>query len=178
MKMFGKAHSTATTPVSARATVEWAPATHEHLRVSLLIEQPFDEAEAVLRLDSERLVCNAYPEVASGSPSDISISPHRRLHGIRVPIRLETLTPLDGSHGAVVSIRWTARRWGHLFPGMEADLLLRPLGRKTTCLILECRYQPPLALVGLIFDWLIGRWIAAATAEDFLVRFAGQAFPG
>jgi hypothetical protein len=57
---------------------------------------------------------------------------------------------------------------------MEGDLKARPGKDGTTLLLLEGRYRPPLGLLGLIFDQILGRRVASATAGRFVDRIANE----
>jgi hypothetical protein len=57
---------------------------------------------------------------------------------------------------------------------MEGDLKALPGEDGTTLLVLEGRYRPPLGLLGLIFDQILGRRIASATAARFVDRIANE----
>jgi hypothetical protein len=153
-----------------RATVEWRPVERERLRVSRCVARSFADVERILRVSPERALQLAYGKAVDPNGAVISLSPYPSLPRLRVPVRVESSTPVGEHHGAVISIRWTATRMTHLFPVMEADLSIHPNGSEECKLILDGQYRPPLGLLGLILDRLVGRWVASTTARSFLDR--------
>jgi hypothetical protein len=53
------------------------------------------------------------------------------------------------------------------FPSFGATLTVRPVANKTE-LILEGTYEPPGGPPGRLFDWVVGRKLAARTMDAFL----------
>jgi hypothetical protein len=67
---------------------------------------------------------------------------------------------------------WKASGSGRLFPKLEADLELAPLGPSRTQLAISARYRPPLGTVGRAIDRAALHLVAEATIKDFLDRVA------
>jgi hypothetical protein len=67
---------------------------------------------------------------------------------------------------------WEATGSGRLFPKLEADLELAPLGPSRTQLAISARYRPPLGAVGRVVDRAALHVVAEATIKDFLDRVA------
>jgi hypothetical protein len=78
------------------------------------------------------------------------------------PIRMATKT--------VLPLRWTAAGVAGLFPSLEADLEVAPLGPGRTQLAMSARYVPPLGAIGRAIDRAILFRVAEATLKDFLDR--------
>ncbi len=78
------------------------------------------------------------------------------------PIRLPTKT--------VVPLRWTATGATGLFPAMDADLEVAPLGHDRCQLSISARYVPPLGALGRAMDRALLFRVAEATIKDFLDR--------
>jgi len=76
------------------------------------------------------------------------------------PIRLPTKT--------VVPLRWTATGASGLFPALDADLEIAPLGHERCQLSLSARYVPPLGALGRAIDRALLFRVAEATIKDFL----------
>jgi hypothetical protein len=70
-------------------------------------------------------------------------------------------------------IRWTAHGGERLFPALDADIEIAPLGSGRTQLAISARYRPPLGMVGEALDKTLLHRIAEATIKDFLDR-AGE----
>jgi hypothetical protein len=80
------------------------------------------------------------------------------------PVRLPSKT--------VIPLRWTAAGASGLFPSLDADLEVAPLGPNTTQLAMSARYVPPLGILGRVVDRTILFRVAEATLKDFLDRVA------
>ncbi|MGO9657576.1 MAG: hypothetical protein ACLQVK_05935 [Acidimicrobiales bacterium] len=68
---------------------------------------------------------------------------------------------------------------GSLFPALDADLELCPLGESQTELTLRGRYQPPGGALGRRIDQLLLHRLADATVRAFVTSLAARlAAPG
>lgn len=76
------------------------------------------------------------------------------------PIRLPTKT--------VQPLRWTAAGASGLFPALDADLEVAPLGHDRCQLSMSARYVPPLGAVGRAIDRALLFRVAEATLKNFL----------
>jgi len=57
-----------------------------------------------------------------------------------------------------------------LLPDLGATLRFGIVSHRETLLLLDGTYDPPFGIAGAIFDELLGRRLAAATADDLLAR--------
>jgi hypothetical protein len=78
------------------------------------------------------------------------------------PIRMPTKT--------VLPLQWTATGVSGLFPSLDADLEIAPLGPDRTQLAMSARYVPPLGALGRVIDRAVLFRVAEATLKDFLDR--------
>lgn len=78
------------------------------------------------------------------------------------PIRLPTKT--------VIPMRWMPTGASGLFPALDADLEVAPLGHDRCQLSMSARYVPPLGPVGRAIDRAVLFRVAEATIKDFLDR--------
>jgi hypothetical protein len=69
---------------------------------------------------------------------------------------------------------WEPLGMDGLFPRLDADLEVGPLGEGRTHLAISARYRPPLGVVGQAIDRVLLHRVAEATVKDFLDR-VGQA---
>jgi len=76
------------------------------------------------------------------------------------PLRLPTKT--------IVPLRWTATGASGLFPSLDADLEIAPLGQDRCQLSLSARYVPPLGALGRVIDRALLFRVAEATIKNFL----------
>jgi len=76
--------------------------------------------------------------------------------------------------GFVVPLSWWATGAQRLFPTLDADLELMPMGPDQVMLTLMGRYEPPLGAVGRSLDRLVLHRIAEACIRSFLRRTAAN----
>jgi hypothetical protein len=85
-------------------------------------------------------------------------------------VRLELGTPARMANATLIPLRWAAAEGPGLFPTLEADLEVAPLGPHRTQLAMSARYVPPLGAVGRAIDRVVLFRVAEATLKDFLDR--------
>jgi hypothetical protein len=85
-------------------------------------------------------------------------------------VEIELGTPIRSSTKTVIPLRWTASGAAGLFPSLDADLEIAPLGPHRTQLAMSARYVPPLGAVGKVLDRAVLFRVAEATIKDFLDR--------
>jgi hypothetical protein len=78
-----------------------------------------------------------------------------------------TVTP----QGEGVALAWRPSWRG--FPSFGGTLSVRAAGTKTV-LVLEGSYEPPGGSAGRLFDWVVGRKLAARTMDAFLDQLANN----
>ncbi|MEX2556142.1 MAG: hypothetical protein WEB06_10965 [Actinomycetota bacterium] len=76
------------------------------------------------------------------------------------PVRFDSKTTLP--------MTWHATGPDGLFPSLEADLEIAPLGRSSTQLAISARYPPPLGALGRALDRGVLHRVAEAAVKDFL----------
>jgi hypothetical protein len=72
----------------------------------------------------------------------------------------------------IYPFRWSASGPAGMFPALDADLEVAPLGAETTQLAISARYVPPLGKLGRLIDRVVLARVAEATVKDFLDRVA------
>jgi hypothetical protein len=75
-------------------------------------------------------------------------------------------------------LTWTARGTERLFPQLDADIEVAPLGANRTQLSISARYKPPLGAIGTGLDKALLHRVAEATIKDFLDRTAERLTEG
>ncbi len=90
----------------------------------------------------------------------------------RVHVQIDLGATYPRGQGFVLPVSWWATGAQRLFPTLEADLEIMPLGPEQTMLTLMGRYQPPLGAVGRAMDRLVMHRIAEACVRSFLHRSA------
>jgi hypothetical protein len=85
-------------------------------------------------------------------------------------VAIELGEPVKMPSKTVVPIRWSAVGAAGLFPSLDADLEIAPLGPHRSQLAMSARYVPPLGAVGRAIDRAVLFRVAEATLKDFLDR--------
>jgi hypothetical protein len=70
----------------------------------------------------------------------------------------------------LLPMTWRPAGAEQLFPGLDADLEVAPLGPNRTQLSISARYRPPMGVVGRALDRALLHRVAEATLKDFLDR--------
>jgi hypothetical protein len=70
----------------------------------------------------------------------------------------------------ILPISWSAEGRDRLFPQLDADIEIAPLGSHRTQLSISARYRPPLGYLGQALDKALLHRVAEATIKDFLHR--------
>jgi len=87
-------------------------------------------------------------------------------------VAIEFGEPIRAPSKLMLPLRWSATGAPGLFPSLDADLEVAPLGPKRTQLSISARYVPPFGPIGRVIDRAVLFRIAEATLKDFLDRTA------
>jgi len=85
-------------------------------------------------------------------------------------VELDVGEPLRLSTKTVIPLGWRSTGAASLFPDMEADLEIAPLGEHRCQLAINGRYRPPMRSLGRVLDRALLSRVAEATVKDFLER--------
>jgi hypothetical protein len=77
-------------------------------------------------------------------------------------------SPVRAGTKTLLPLRWDPSGVTGLFPSLDADLEIAPLGPDRTQLAMSARYAPPLKAVGRVIDRVVLFRVAEATLKDFL----------
>ena len=100
----------------------------------------------------------------------IRVGPFGDAPGISKQVQVRLIGPVRRDATTTVWLRWEATGpAGGLFPVLDADLLLRPVGLEKTCMTLNGCYRPPLGRLGAGLDRAVLHRVATATVRA-LVR--------
>jgi hypothetical protein len=95
-------------------------------------------------------------------------------HRVERTVELQLGEPIRATTKTVVPLSWRAvGATRGLFPTLDADLEIAPLGSATTQLAISARYAPPLGVVGRMLDRAVLHRVAEATIKDFLDQVGG-----
>jgi hypothetical protein len=96
------------------------------------------------------------------------VGPFGPVPGLSKAVKVYAGNVRDRDQGFVVPLRWSATGPTELFPVMEADLEISPLGADESQLRLSGSYDPPLGSLGRGLDRLLLHQLAEATVRAFL----------
>ena len=85
-------------------------------------------------------------------------------------VTVEFGRPITMPTKTVLPLQWTATGVSGVFPSLDADLEIAPLGPDRTQLAMSARYVPPLGALGRVIDRAVLFRVAEATLKDFLDR--------
>lgn len=91
---------------------------------------------------------------------------------IKRTVVVELGAPVRSSSKSIFPIRWVPSGSAGLFPSLDADLEVAPIGPERTQLAMSARYVPPFGVVGRAVDRALLSRVAEATLKDFLDRVA------
>jgi hypothetical protein len=83
-------------------------------------------------------------------------------------VEIDLGTPIQLPTKTVLPLRWTATGASGLFPSLDADLEIAPLGHDRCQLSMSARYVPPLGALGRAMDRALLFRVAEATIKNFL----------
>jgi hypothetical protein len=133
---------------------------------------PADRVEAVLRQDPSRWMTHLAERANERGDTllaDVGFGEHMR---IARTVEVEFAAGVYAGTKAIFPFRWSASGPGGVFPALDADLEVAPLGVGCTQLSISARYVPPLGKVGKVIDRAVLSRVAEATLKDFLDRVA------
>jgi hypothetical protein len=145
---------------------------HMFIRSFVDLSMPYQEAEDALLASPEAWIPGLV-EQADGEGEELLAQVG--FGGlVRIERRVEVTfgTPLLFPSRLVLPISWKAASGQGLFPELEADLELGPIGPSRTQLSINATYRPPLGLVGRTVDRAMLHRVAEATLKDFIERVA------
>ena len=91
---------------------------------------------------------------------------------VSAPIELQVGSPVAGLETVTIPMAWIASSATRLFPRMDAEIIVSPLGATSTHLEFRGSYRPPLDGVGRLLDRLALHRVAESTVRNFLERLS------
>ena len=138
---------------------------YDFARISLPVAQVRHRLQVSVSGLWQRLAEAAYDE---GEELLGRVGPFGPIPGLSKAVSVHVGMVRDRGQGFVVPLRWSATGPSELFPVMEADLEVAPLGAEESQLRLSGSYDPPLGLIGRQLDRLLLHQLAEATVRAFL----------
>ena len=145
------------------------------LRYFVVIARPIAEIETDLATGAQKWM-PALAWMANGHGqrllSELGFEVGKRRMARRIEVELGALRPMGGV--TLLPIRWRAASHAGLFPGLDGQLEIAPIGKTTTQLCLSASYEPPFGLLGKIADRALMHRVAELTVKDFLDRIGNR----
>jgi hypothetical protein len=93
-------------------------------------------------------------------------------HRLDRKVMLDLGAPVQTPGRTWLPITWRAAAQPSLFPDLEGELEVAPLGKELTQVGLSARYKPPFGMLGESLDRALLHRVAEATVRDFVERVA------
>lgn len=141
------------------------------VRYYLDLPVAFDDVEALV-LDSPGTWVPAMLEAAEDRGERLLAEVGFAVDARRIDKEVEISLgePYRLSRKTLLPMSWRATGPERLFPQLDADLEIAPLGPQRTQLSISARYRPPLGTLGRALDRAMLHRVAEATIKDFLDR--------
>jgi hypothetical protein len=141
------------------------------------VNHPYERVRDVLRADALEVFQAATRAAYSRAES---LSSELRLEVGSIGIATDILIDVEPAVESVgqagpttrIGLNWQAKQRPHLFPLMDAVLAVYPLTGTETQLEFDGRYEPPLGILGSVIDAVVGKRIAEACVQRFVVDVA------
>jgi hypothetical protein len=134
---------------------------------------PFDRAEEALLRSPQSWVPGLASEAdARGERLLAEVGVGRAGHRIDKRVEIQIGTSVRFPTKTVLRLSWRAAGPRCLFPELEGDLEIAPMGPRRSQVSLSARYVPPLGVAGKIADRALLHRVAEATVQDFVDRTA------
>jgi hypothetical protein len=136
-----------------------------------VLDVPFEEVAGYVDAHAQTLVDSAFEGARiDGERLRTRVGPSRwpSLFSKTVEVSLAPLRLRGDSF--VMSFRWSSVGGAALFPILEGELDLAPLGDSQTVLQVHGQYDPPAGSLGRHLDRLVLHRVAEATVRAFLTR--------
>ena len=138
------------------------------------VARPFETLERLCRGSGSWLGPLASAAGEDGEALLVRIGPAWAAGRMSREVRVTLAACRERGNGLVASIRWEAAEQPGLFPVLEGDLELTPLGPDLCRLILSASYVPPFGELGRRLDRALLHRVAESTVRSFLARLAAS----
>jgi len=148
------------------------------LRHFVVIARPVEEIETELATGAQKwMPALAWKSNGRGQRllSELGFDVGNRRMARSIEVEIGALRPVGGV--TLLPIRWKAASHAGLFPALDGQLEIAPIGKSTTHLGISASYEPPFGLLGKIADRALMHRVAEVTVKDFLDRISDQLRP-
>jgi hypothetical protein len=137
------------------------------------VAAPFEVAEEALLRAPETWVSGLATDAdAHGERLLAEVGVGRPGRRINKRVEIEIGSSMQFPSKTVLPVSWHATGAPGLFPELEGDLEIAPMGPARSQLSLSAQYVPPLGMAGRVADRALLHRVAEATVKDFVERTA------
>lgn len=87
-------------------------------------------------------------------------------------VEIEVGEPMHGTETITYPVVWQVSGSAAIFPSMDAEIVIAPLGPGRTHITFQGRYEPPLDAVGRLIDRAAMHRVAESTVRNLMERLA------
>ena len=136
-------------------------------------DRPFAEVRDLLLCDVHSVLdANISAAYNDGELLCMRLQPARKHPRFGKKVWVDIGEPYSRGDGVLIPVHWWANGATHLFPSLDGDLEVMPIGGETTQITLMGRYDPPLGGVGQRLDKMLLHRLAETSVRSFLTRLA------
>lgn len=135
-----------------------------------MVERPFAEVEADLLAIGDGIGETAAIAYRHGEALVARIGGP----GVAKTVLLDLKKPMRSASSTTIPLVWWATGTPGLFPTMDAELTVAPVGDSLTQVLFQGSYQPPLGPVGRLLDRAVLHRFAEMSVKDFVDRIVEQ----
>lgn len=136
------------------------------------VASPFEKLRASFSGDGQWLAPLATVATQDGDIFQMRIGPSWAAGIVTREVNVTLWPPRERGFALARSLTWTPSDWQFLFPLLEGDLELAPLGPDQCRISLAATYTPALGRFGAQVDRTLLHRVAASTVRSFLTQMA------
>lgn len=136
------------------------------------VASPFETLRARFSGDGQWLAPLATVATQDGDMFQMRVGPSWAAGLVAREVNVTLWAPRERGYALARSLTWTPNDWQFLFPLLEGDLELAPLGPDQCRISLAATYTPALGKFGAQVDRALLHHVAASTVRSFLTQMA------
>lgn len=136
------------------------------------VKAPYAVVRGLLEPHPRWLADDATAAYAEGERLYTTVSATGADLTVRKRVEIDLGAASSRGEGVIIPLSWWATGAERLFPTLEADLEIMPMGPDQVMLTLMGRYEPPLGSVGRVVNRFVLHRVAEACVRSFLRRTA------
>lgn len=138
------------------------------------VDRPFESLHDRFIGDGQWLAPLATVATLDGESFQMRIGPTWAAGIVTHEVNVTLWPPRERGYALARSLTWTPNDWQFLFPMLDGDLELAPLGPDQCRISLAATYTPALGRFGAQVDRALLHRVAASTVRSFLTQVASK----